>query len=75
MPYKHHPESTEYIHEEYPKMLTQVVDGDVAPVVYPPGHAKQGQAVIFENDAEEKAYFAARNKPAVPPPAAAKGKG
>ncbi len=41
-----------WVPEEYPKML---VEKD-KPVIYPPGHAKQGRAVIFENEGEEKAY-------------------
>ena len=59
MPYKHHEAHTEYEHEEYPKMLTQVdtATGRVVPVYYPAGHEKGGWPVIWENAAEEVAYL------------------
>lgn len=62
MPYKHHPERVEYIHEEYPKMVTERVSVDgrevTRPVTYPAGHAQYGRPVIFESKEEEDAYFA-----------------
>ena len=48
----------EWVPEAYPKMLTRKTDdGTLVPVLYPAGHEKQGHAVIFENEDDEKAYF------------------
>lgn len=58
MPYVYHEEHREYVHEEYPKMLTKKdAGGRDVPVLYPDLHAKQGLPVIFENASEEKAHF------------------
>ena len=42
----------EWVPDEYPKMLTK----EGRPVIYPEGHARQGEHVIFNSADEEKAY-------------------
>lgn len=68
MPYEEKPAERLYLHEEYPKMLTEIVGGRVSPVLWPANHPKGGLAVIFENEAEEQDYFAAKAPKPAPKP-------
>ena len=62
MPWKTPPDP-EWVPEEYPKMLVKKdKDGFLVPAVYPPGHEKQGRAVVFENEDEEKMWGGDKGK-------------
>jgi hypothetical protein len=50
--------------DEFPKMLTVRRGNRIVPLIYPPGHVRHGQHVVFADADEEKAYE--RDKIGVP---------